>query len=90
MTFYVASGVENGARVNEAAAVLAAHGHRRTYDWTGHASVKDTPPARKREVASAEAAGTHTSGATPVLNAFPDTAGGTCAATVSERSPLHP
>lgn len=57
MTFYVASGVENHARVNEAAAALAANGHRRTYDWTSHGSVKDAPDGRKREVAAAEARG---------------------------------
>lgn len=43
MTFYVASGVANCSRVNEAAAALAANGHYRTYDWTTHGSVKTRP-----------------------------------------------
>ena len=55
MKFYVASGVPNAARVNEAAAVLAARGHERTYDWTRHGDVSAELPARKREVAQTEA-----------------------------------
>ena len=57
MTFYVASGVANCSRVNEAAAALAANGHYRTYDWTTHGSVKDAPDAFKRRVAASEAGG---------------------------------
>ena len=57
MTFYVASGVANCSRVNEAAAALAANGHYRTYDWTTHGSVKDTSDAFKRMVAASEAGG---------------------------------
>lgn len=57
MTFYVASGIANFARVNEVAALLSANRHTRTYDWTTHGSVKDAPDDRKRTVASAEAQG---------------------------------
>ncbi len=55
MKFYVASGVPNAERVNEAAAVLGARGHERTYDWTRHGDVSAELPARKREVAQTEA-----------------------------------
>lgn len=55
MKFYVASGVPNAARVNEAAAVLAARGHDRTYDWTRHGDVSAESPERKCEVAKTEA-----------------------------------
>ena len=55
MKFYVASGVKNAARVNQAAAVLTANGHQRTYDWTRHGDVSAEPYARKQEVASLEA-----------------------------------
>lgn len=51
----MASGVSNAARVNEAARVLAAHGHERTYDWTKHGDVSAESPERKREVAKTEA-----------------------------------
>ena len=55
MTFYVASGVKNAARVNQAAAVLSGNGHQRTYDWTKHGDVSAEPYARKQEVAALEA-----------------------------------
>lgn len=55
MKFYVASGVPNAERVNEAAQVLAARGHERTYDWTKHGDVSAESPERKREVAMTEA-----------------------------------
>ena len=55
MKFYVASGVPNAARVNQAAQVLAARGHERTYDWTKHGDVSAESPERKREVAKTEA-----------------------------------
>ena len=55
MRFYVASGVSNAERVNEAARVLAARGHERTYDWTKHGDVSAESPERKREVAKTEA-----------------------------------
>ena len=55
MKFYVASGVENAERVNAAAAVLAARGHTRTYDWTTHGSVSAAPQEKQRLVAEAEA-----------------------------------
>ena len=55
MTYYVASGVENAARVNEAAARLNALGHTRTYDWTRHGSVAAAPPKKKEQVALSEA-----------------------------------
>mgnify|MGYP000848164510 FL=1 len=55
MRFYVASGVPNAERVNQAAQVLAANGHQRTYDWTKHGDVSAESPERKREVAKTEA-----------------------------------
>ena len=55
MKFYVASGVPNAERVNQAAQVLAANGHQRTYDWTKHGDVSAESPERKREVAKTEA-----------------------------------
>ena len=55
MKFYVASGVPNAERVNQAAQVLAARGHERTYDWTKHGDVSAESPERKREVAMTEA-----------------------------------
>ena len=55
MKFYVASGVPNAERVNQAAQVLAASGHQRTYDWTKHGDVSAESPERKREVARTEA-----------------------------------
>lgn len=56
MKFYVASGVRNAARVNEAAAVLAGNGHERTYDWTQNGDVSGADDGMKRRVAEAEAA----------------------------------
>ena len=55
MKYYVASGVPNAERVNQAAQVLAANGHQRTYDWTKHGDVSAESPERKREVARTEA-----------------------------------
>ena len=55
MNFYVASGVPNAERVNQAAQVLTANGHQRTYDWTKHGDVSAESPERKREVAKTEA-----------------------------------
>lgn len=57
MKFYVASGVPNAEKVNQAAAALTAAGHVRTYDWTTHGDVSKTPDERKREVAANEARG---------------------------------
>lgn len=57
MNFYVASGVENAARVNEAALVLQQNGHRRTYDWTTHGSVRDAAASQKATVALSESTG---------------------------------
>ena len=57
MKFYVASGVPNAERVNQAAQVLAANGHQRTYDWTGHGDVSKADPAFKRHVAASESTG---------------------------------
>ncbi len=57
MKFYVASGVSNAEKVNRAAAVLEAAGHERTYNWTTHGDVSQTPAERKREVASNEMRG---------------------------------
>ena len=55
MKFYVASGVPNAERVNQAAHVLSSRGHERTYDWTKHGDVSAESPERKREVAKTEA-----------------------------------
>ena len=55
MKFYVASGVPNAERVNQASRVLAARGHQRTYDWTKHGDVSAESLERKREVARTEA-----------------------------------
>ena len=55
MKFYVASGVPNAERVNQAAQVLATRGHERTYDWTKHGDVSAESPERKRVVAKTEA-----------------------------------
>lgn len=41
MRFYIASRLENAPRVRELAAVLKAHGHEHTYDWTVHGSVQN-------------------------------------------------
>ncbi len=57
MKYYVASGVSNAEKVNQAASVLSAAGHQRTYDWTKHGDVSKTAPERKREVAASEARG---------------------------------
>jgi len=57
MKFYVASGVSNAEKVNQAAAVLNAAGHQRTYDWTGHGDVSKADPAFKRHVAASESTG---------------------------------
>lgn len=54
MTYYVASSVLNAERVNRVAGTLDRLGHERTYDWTRHGSVADTPAERKRTVAEAE------------------------------------
>ena len=54
MTYYVASGVENAARVNESSARLNALGHTRTYDWTRHGIVAAAPPEKKEQVALSE------------------------------------
>ena len=55
MKFYVASGVSNAARVNEAARILTGRGYERTYDWTRHGDVSAESTERKREVAQTEA-----------------------------------
>lgn len=55
MKYYLASGVENANRVNEAAAVLNANGHERTYDWTTHGSVAHAEEIFKTHVAATEA-----------------------------------
>lgn len=55
MKYYLASGVENAARVNAAAAVLNANGHERTYDWTAHGSVARAEESFKTRVAQTEA-----------------------------------
>ena len=57
MKFYVASGVSNAEKVNQAAAALTAAGHQRTYDWTTHGDVSKADPAFKRHVASSESHG---------------------------------
>lgn len=57
MKYYVASGVSNAEKVNQAAAALNAAGHERTYDWTGHGDVSKADPEFKRHVASSELRG---------------------------------
>jgi len=57
MKFYVASGVSNAEKVNQAAAALNAAGHERTYDWTGHGDVSKADPEFKRHVAASELRG---------------------------------
>jgi hypothetical protein len=57
MKFYVASGVSNAEKVNQAAAALNAAGHERTYDWTGHGDVSKADPEFKRHVAASESHG---------------------------------
>ena len=55
MKFYVASGVSNAARVNQAAAVLEQNGHIRTYDWTKNGDVSAASDEKKQFVAESEA-----------------------------------
>lgn len=57
MKYYVASGVSNAEKVNQAAAALSAAGHERTYDWTGHGDVSKADPEFKRHVAASESRG---------------------------------
>ena len=57
MKFYVASGVSNAEKVNQAAVALTAGGHQRTYDWTTHGDVSKADPAFKRHVAASESHG---------------------------------
>lgn len=57
MKFYVASGVTNAEKVNQAASVLVAAGHERTYDWTTHGDVSKADPDFKQHVASSESRG---------------------------------
>ena len=57
MKYYVASGVSNAEKVNQAAAALNAAGHQRTYDWTGHGDVSKADPEFKRHVAASESMG---------------------------------
>ena len=57
MKFYVASGVSNAEKVNQAATALTASGHQRTYDWTTHGDVSKADPAFKRHVAASESHG---------------------------------
>lgn len=57
MKFYVASGVSNAEKVNQAAESLKSAGHERTYDWTGHGDVSKANPDFKRHVASSESRG---------------------------------
>ncbi len=54
MKFYVASGVTNAIRVNEAARALEANGHVRTYDWTKHGDVSAASNETKRLVSATE------------------------------------
>lgn len=57
MKFYVASGVSNAEKVNQAAAALTFAGHTRTYDWTTHGDVSKADPDFKRHVADSESRG---------------------------------
>lgn len=53
MKFYIASKLENAARVRELAEALKARGWRQTYDWTVHGSVRGDRE-RLKETACAE------------------------------------
>jgi len=55
--YYIASGLPNFARVNQAAAALNAAGHERTYDWTVHCDIRAEGPGRMRSVSSRELGG---------------------------------
>lgn len=55
MKFYVASGIPNMENANKAAAVLTAHGHVRTYDWSKNGDVSHETDEKRRAVAEAEA-----------------------------------
>lgn len=57
MKFYVASGVSNAEKVNQAAAALTAAGHERTYDWTTHGDVSKADQSFKQHVAASESRG---------------------------------
>jgi hypothetical protein len=57
MKFYVASGVSNAEKVNQAASALSAAGHTRTYDWTTHGDVSKVDHAFKQHVAASESSG---------------------------------
>lgn len=54
MRYYLASGLENHARVNVIADALNAMGHVRTYDWTAHGDIRAQGSARMRQVAQNE------------------------------------
>ncbi|NSW92755.1 MAG: nucleoside 2-deoxyribosyltransferase [Firmicutes bacterium] len=57
MKFYIASKLENAARVALLAKVLKSMGWQHTYDWTTHGSVKDQGEQRLQEVAENEIKG---------------------------------
>lgn len=57
MKFYIASKFENADMVRIVAAVLRAAGHKHTYDWTEHGSVKGQGRNRLRQVAITEVQG---------------------------------
>ncbi|MDD3921053.1 MAG: hypothetical protein PHO41_07795 [Eubacteriales bacterium] len=69
MKYYLASGLENHARVQEVAALLNGMGHVRTYDWTSHGDIRREGPTRMQEVSAREVSSV--TGADFVLFLFP-------------------
>lgn len=59
MRYYIASGLENHAKVRELKAILDARGWEHTYDWTVHGSVQKDGAERIGEVAASEIEGVY-------------------------------
>lgn len=57
MKFYIASKLENHAKVSELRNELVKHGHCITYDWTAHCAVYGSGLARVRDVSVDETRG---------------------------------
>lgn len=57
MKYYIASGLENFAKVKELKAVLDARGWEHTYDWTAHGAVWPEGGERLSQVSEAEIEG---------------------------------
>lgn len=67
MNFYIASRLENAARVRDLASILKARGHVHTYDWTMHGSVQNEGSDVIAKVASREHAGVRSADTVIVL-----------------------